>query len=715
MPDAEEEEPEDDLEEEVVATSSSEDEEEDAIAEDENGRPFTPELNIVELQHDQTPAPSARGRFTSQTHIRTPGAKLKAPIHITRGGGMSAKAVGATPLHSRGITDFNKLLGGNEPRIKHLFGSTDDAFKRIFSTRDHWAAQETLPLRRPGSQRRSFFYDTSTQEKEQATTEKWYAEVGQEAFAKAQKSRNLTAEEAAVYLANEGTDSINVLCGPLDEPQIFTLKKFSYISTAQPFKEKENRRGWLFHLGSRVQDAQWAPKEEGDVQYLAVAVEQKLTGRAAPKPLGNPKAPAFTASKPFPASIQIWAFDADEDGRLDVSKQPRLALVICTDWGAPRQFRWSPVRTVPEHTTKETQKDEHIGMLAGIWSDGRVRILDITVPGSEETSTGTQYVHYSQAAFDVSIPQTVPSCVKWLSGTTLGVATAIGALAIWTLSRPSTFSSPGPKPWFYQQLSDTYIVTLSSGWPSQPQFISITTADGFAKLYDIRTPNADNVASIRGRTICVTQDWHEHTQSFVGPDEYYMLKHNPVRRYYHNLYTMRADSMITRCATSPVHPGILIGGADGKVETSNPLGRITNYKAIPWQQTWFMHEWRRPVKELNVETTEDTPMAEGGPMGGGSASTDSDTATTAQKGSVPREFLDKPLVRILEGYKASQPGIQHSVTSKKQKNPEVGKGLTIYEEPSAITALGWNPNVKFGTWAVAGMGDGLLRVEDVGI
>lgn len=121
------------------------------------------------------------------------------------------------------------------------------------------------------------------------------------------------------------------------------------------------------------------------------------------------------------------------------------------------------------------------------------------------------------------------------------------------------------------------------------------------------------------------------------------------------------------------------------------------------------------MKELNVETTEDTPMAEGGPMGGGSASTDSDTATTAQKGSVPREFLDKPLVRILEGYKASQPGIQHSVTSKKQKNPEVGKGLTIYEEPSAITALGWNPNVKFGTWAVAGMGDGLLRVEDVGI
>jgi transcription factor C subunit 6 len=202
------------------------------------------------------------------------------------------------------------------------------------------------------------------------------------------------------------------------------------------------------------------------------------------------------------------------------------------------------------------------------------------------------------------------------------------------------------------------------------------------------------------------------------PDEHYMLKHNPIRRFYHNLYSMRAESSITRVASSPVHPSVLIGGADGRVEASNPVGRITNYKIIPWQQTWFAHEWRGPVDRLEVKlSAEDTEMDEGGPVGEVSEAADGDTAQPVESGSGldMKSVLSQPLLRITEGYKALQPGIQHSVTSKKPANPEVGKGITIYEEQSAITALAWNPNIKFGTWAVAGMGSGLLRVEDIGV
>lgn len=424
------------------------------------------------------------------------------------------------------------------------------------------------------------------------------------------------------------------------------------------------------------------------------------------KLLANPQAPAFSATEPFPASIQIWAFDSDEEGQLDVSKQPRLQLVICADWGAPKQFRWCPVDIEEGEEPAEEQDHIRVGTLAGTWSDGRVRILDVSYPRSALDSGETHYLHYSQAAFDVAIPQTICTCLKWLSGTTLAVGTAIGTLAIWTLTRPDTFPahpSSNPRPWFYQQISDTYILTLQSGYPSLPHFLSITTADGFARLYDIRTPNADTTASIRGRTLCVTQDWHEQTQTFIGPDEYYMLKHNPIRRYYHNLYTMRADSIITRCAASAVHPGILIGGADGRVEASNPVGRITNYKLIPWQQTWFAHEWRGPVVELVKKANPTDPDPE------------PDLGAGKEGGGVPQAFLDEPLARIMEGYKAFQPGIQHSVSSKKAANPEVGKGITIYEESSAVTTLAWNPNLKCGTWAVAGLGSGLLRVEDVGV
>jgi transcription factor C subunit 6 len=707
MPDAEEE-PEEELDDdEIVATSESDDND---YSEPE--RPATPELNIREVDASHTPDVRGDGKHQRElaAKIKLSNKKVKVPIQITRGGGTAAKAVASTPLRTRGVADFTKV-GGQEVRLKDLFGPRSEDLNPILNTRDFWKRQETLPVRKsktwPSTLRRSFFESAEGRAKDISTTRSWYANSGREVFAKGQKSTSLSAEEAMGYLTNDGAESLNVLCGPVDNPQVYTLKKLSYLSVAEPFKQKEGRRGWLFNLGSRIQDAQWAPNEDGNTQYLAVAVEQKAATESQPKPMENPKAPAFSATIPFPASIQIWAFDANEIGELDVSQQPRLQLVICTKWGAPKQFRWCPIQANAEKDKAEDQDDVHIGLLAGIWSDGRVRILEVSCPRPAIESSETQYFHITQAAFDVDFPQTIPSCLRWLSGTTLAVATAIGTLAIWTLSRPGTFTSAqvtkrSPRPWFYQQISDTFILTLSSGWPSQPHFISITTADGFARLYDIRTPNADTTASIRGRTLCLTQDWHEQTQSFIAPDEHYMLKHNPIRRFYHNLYTMRAESSITRCASSPVHPGILIGGADGRVESSNPVGRICNYKVMPWQQTWIAHEYRGPVSNLVPSQPKDVEMNDGGPV-------------TAPKFSstVPQSFLDQPLARITEGYKALQPGIQHSITSKKVANPEVGKGITIYEERSAVTALAWNPNLKFGGWAVAGMGSGLLRVEDI--
>lgn len=77
--------------------------------------------------------------------------------------------------------------------------------------------------------------------------------------------------------------------------------------------------------------------------------------------------------------------------------------------------------------------------------------------------------------------------------------------------------------------------------------------------------------------------------------------------------------------------------------------------------------------------------------------------------------LSEPMVRITEGYKAVQPGIAYSTTSKKKPENENSTLITIYEEKSSVSALAWNPNLRFGTWAVAGMNSGLLRVEDIGV
>ena len=97
------------------------------------------------------------------------------------------------------------------------------------------------------------------------------------------------------------------------------------------------------------------------------------------------------------------------------------------------------------------------------------------------------------------------------------------------------------------------------------------------------------------------------------------------------------------------------------------------------------------------------------------AETQGDGTQGTQTSKVPPSALSQPMVRITEGYKPTQPGIAYSTTSKKKPENETSTLITIFEEQSSISALAWNPNLRFGTWAAAGMNSGLLRVEDIGV
>jgi transcription factor C subunit 6 len=713
LPDADaEEEAEDDFDEELVDEEESNDE----TAADEEVQ--AQDLSIVNVEDvENTPSRPSKGkgkgknrpimRVLSQALTSKAVTPVQVPHSFARSGGRKVN-MDDDKLRNRGLADFSKS-GGQEVRLKDLFGPALSDLKPILKTRDEWRLQETLPLC-DGGLKRSYFESIEAREKEEKLMQTWYANTGRKDFASGQKSSVLSPEEGAKYMINDGAEPLNVLMGTTTKPRLHTCQKNTFVNVADAFEDKVGRRGWLLNLGSRIQDAQWMTNEYGSTQYLAVAVEQKDTVRPS-APMEQPTAPAFSATRPFAASIQIWAFESTKKHAMDTSREPRLALVICTDWGAPKQLRWSPIEPHDRSAPPDEDDAANVGLLASIWSDGRARVLNIEIPRSKTESTEPTFVHFSQAAFDISIPQTIPTCLQWLSGSSLAVGTAAGTLAIWTLTRPGTLSTTSaggssPRPWFYKQIGDTYVLTLLSGWPSQPQFISASTADGFARLYDIRSPEADTVASVRGRVLVVTQAWHEHTQSFIMPDEHYILKHNPIRRFIHNIYSARAESSIVRVAASPVHPGVLVGGANGAVFATNPVGRIVNTKIVSWQQNWFVHEWRPPLDKMVVKpASQDTKMHDAEVQEGADSNAP----------QVPPSVLSKPMVRITEGYRATQPGIAFSVTSKKKPENENSTLITIFEEQSAISALAWNPNLKFGTWAVAGMNSGLLRVEDIGV
>ncbi|KZM22915.1 uncharacterized protein EKO05_0004902 [Ascochyta rabiei] len=714
MPDAHaEDEPEDDFEDDLVEEEESEEE----PAADEEA--LVRGSSIIDVDdNDGTPSRTSsskrKGKRPENVLPQAPAPRAIAPVQVphsfTRSGGRKVN-MDDDKMRSRGVADFSKQ-GGQEVRLKDLFGPALTDLRPILRTRDTWRLQETLPIRGSGLMR-SYFESTEARTKDEKLVQTWYAKHGRANFVRGQKTSLLSQEQGSAYMLNNGADSINVLMGPPTDPQLHPLEKNSFVNIADPFENKAERRGSLLNLGSRIQDAQWMTNEDGGTQYLAVAVEQRDMTTQQPLPMGQSTAPAFSATKPFAASVQIWAFESTKTCALDPSKKPRLALVICTDWGAPKQLRWSPIKPHDRDLPLDDARTDQIvdvGILAGIWSDGRVRVLNIEIPKTDAENTETTFLQISQAAFDTAIPQTVPTCLQWLSGSTLAVGTSAGTLAIWTLTRPGTLSTTGvdgasPRPWFYKQIGDTYVLTLLSGWPSQPHFLSASTADGFARLYDIRSPDADNVVSVRGRVLVVTQAWHEHTQSFIMPDEHYILKHNSIRRFYHNIYSARAESSIVRVAASPVHPGVLIGGANGTVFATNPVGRVVNTKVVPWQQNWFVHEWRPPVENMVALPDLDVQMQD----------EEVTEVPNSNSSKVPTSVLSEPMVRITEGYRATQPGIQYSTASKKKPENENSTLITIYEEQSSISALSWNPNLRFGTWAVAGMNSGLLRVEDIGV
>ena len=88
------------------------------------------------------------------------------------------------------------------------------------------------------------------------------------------------------------------------------------------------------------------------------------------------------------------------------------------------------------------------------------------------------------------------------------------------------------------------------------------------------------------------------------------------------------------------------------------------------------------------------------------------SAATTSRACSPLSALREPLSRITDGHKPETTQLQ------RVQDPNVQEGTrfaTIYEEGTAVTQLAWNPNLRFGGWAAAGLGCGLVRVEDVAV
>ena len=293
--------------------------------------------------------------------------------------------------HSRGMIHSWGSISKEATAID-VAGSDPRDQEPVFRERSKWIDYSTLPPRLPDSKGAGGFDYPYVCTEEMRQTEArcfnaWYKEEsGQERIAKAQKATPIGPDKAQLYVPSV-LPVHTILLGPYGNQKAFEVAAGSSVSLQETWEAAEaeanfaedqrsapqSRNGWILNLGDRVRSLDWAPHHDRDLQYLAVAT-------ASDPPPEHPKVSAFEPIEAYRASFSVWSFGSrEEDGvqMMDLNTKPQMVQIACTDWGAVRRLQWCPsARPVPDDSYNNV---ESIGLLAGVWTDGYVRVLDIRI------------------------------------------------------------------------------------------------------------------------------------------------------------------------------------------------------------------------------------------------------------------------------------------------------------------------------------------------
>ncbi|OJJ51502.1 hypothetical protein ASPZODRAFT_127584 [Penicilliopsis zonata CBS 506.65] len=631
-----------------------------------------------------------------------------------------AIVLAGTDTHSRGI--LNPMEHAAKPiHLRVTFGTDQRDLLAIVYSRDRWfrGIDSGFPSRASLNEAKSLpdygyglTFGLGREEWKTDSTRAWdwyYQDLDNGRPSKRQRLETIAEGEARqAYLPPPKAQKHTVIIGPADEQRVFRLGQHESLNFGDawgarqpqakksgprvesksrkssskvggtgstPVAERKIREGWILNLGSKVQCSAWVPNQNGLTQFLAVVTPVSREQRINHSTTSESKAaPAFSPSLPDPAALQIWAFKAKDDGSLtktiDMNFEPRLRLTLCTDWGDVRRIAWCPMAREPREEDDE-DVSKNVGLLAGIWGDGSVRVLDIKV---SRDPRGSEFYKVASPMFTAKPPSTVCTCVAWLSPSDIAVGCANGFVAVWSIAA-SQKSTSHPAPYVYRQFHSTYILNIAPAYPTHPHLLGTTSMDGDTCLTSILDHQVDMVQTTRMRIGSSHISYSPFLQSFFSSDENDFARLLAMRRFFTTSAVARLPSTISAMAPcSSWHPSALLGCTGGSVMATNPLRRLLHPKEKQWQQTWFAHEW--------------VPGHEG----------DDDSGVS----------------RFQDGFKADNISLLRN-TLGERKLINGTSVVTIFEEGTHITSLAWNPSQICAGWACAGMGCGLIRVEDLAI
>ncbi|KAI3402677.2 hypothetical protein KGF56_004558 [Candida oxycetoniae] len=133
-------------------------------------------------------------------------------------------------------------------------------------------------------------------------------------------------------------------------------------------QKSTNRNASVIAVGGHITSMQWLPKDysknnNDNSSYLAIAVINKDGGLAALQPTSK-ELSVFSNlhAQKLESAIQIWKYNASLD-EITLEK-----ILVTSNFGAVTDIQWAPLYT----------DGNVIGVLAGVFKDGTVRILKIS-------------------------------------------------------------------------------------------------------------------------------------------------------------------------------------------------------------------------------------------------------------------------------------------------------------------------------------------------
>lgn len=292
--------------------------------------------------------------------------------------------------------------------------------------------------------------------------------------------------------------------------------------------------------------------------------------------------------------------------------------------------------------------------------------------------------------------------MAWVTLNRLAVGYSDGTIALWSICPQGLVSR--------HAVHHAPVVDIASGYPTKPYLVASTPMGGYSKIVDLRAPLYET-AEVPTLAINLSPSlmcWSDHFLGFftILPSSHVL---NTIVSFLH--YTafpvarrvFTGERFVSSIAVGRTHPFLLIGTVEGSLWAFNPQFELVHAKRMLTDRVKIFQHEHRPGTHFK----DDSPARQRG-------------ACRILRGFRPEQSLHARSADMIKKKEKAKAKLKSEMAADGAEGDESNipgdptKG--VLDEPlSRITAMEWNPNEGWGSWAAIALGSGLVKVMDLGL